>query len=80
MPFKWSLFAQVSYPFTPIFNGSMAVIYSPASNSFIALPTITYSVADNWEVSIIGQSFFADMAGKYQTLGNSLYLRLKWNF
>jgi hypothetical protein len=28
-PYKWAFFGQVNYPFTPLLNGGMAVIYSP---------------------------------------------------
>jgi hypothetical protein len=79
-PFKYTMFAQVSYSFTPIFKASFAGMYSPASNSVILLPALSYSVADNWMLDFISQSFFGHSNGAYRAIGNSFYLRLKWGF
>jgi len=79
-PFKYTLFAQVSYPFTPIFKASLGGMYSPASNAVIILPTFSYSISDNWTLDLVAQSFFAQQSSNYRTLGNSIYLRMKWGF
>lgn len=79
-PFKYTAFVEISYPFTPILKGSLGSMYSPSGNSLIILPTITYSVADNWALDIVGQSFFAESKGSYVTLGNAIFFRLKWGF
>ena len=79
-PFRYTLFAQVSYSFTPIFKASLAGMYSLSGNSLIILPTITYSIADNWVLDLIGQSFFSQQNGNYRPLGNSIYLRIKMGF
>lgn len=78
-PFKYTAFAEVSYSFNPIITGSLAGMYSPAGNAIIALPTITYSIANDWVLDLIGQSFFSQQGGGYHTLGNSIYLRLKYS-
>ncbi len=79
-PFKITTFSQVSYSFTPILKASLGLMYSPAGNSVILLPTLTYSIADNWVLDFIGQSFFSQQNGGYTTLGNSFYLRIKFGF
>jgi len=79
-PFKYTLFAELSYPFTPIFKGSLGGMYSLSGNSIIILPSLTYSIADNWVLDFIGQAFFAQNNGSYHSLGNAVYLRLKWGF
>ncbi len=79
-PFKYTAFVEISYPFTPIFKASLGTMFSPAGNSFIVLPTLTYSISDNWVLDLIGQSFFAQSGGIYRPLGNGIYLRLKWGF
>ena len=57
-PFKYTLFAEVSYSFSPIFKGSLGGMYSLSGNSLIILPTITYSIAENWVLDLVGQSFY----------------------
>ncbi len=79
-PFKYTAFAEISYPFTPIFTASLGAMYSPACKALIFLPTITYSIANNWTLDLIGQSFFSEQNGSYNPLGNSIYMRIKWGF
>ena len=78
MPYKYSGFLQLAKEFTPIFRGAVSTIYSPTNHSVIIMPTFDYSVATNWELNFTGQSFFE--FENYQTLGNSLFIRLRWSF
>jgi hypothetical protein len=79
-PFRYTLFSEVSYAFTPILKASLGGMYSLSGNSLIILPTITCSIADNWALDLIGQSFYSQQKGSYHPFGNSIYLRLKWGF
>ena len=79
-PFKYTLFTEIAYSFSPIFKASFGGMYSLSGNSLIILPTLTYSISDNWVLDLIGQSFYSQQDGGYKTLGNSIYLRLKWGF
>jgi len=79
-PFRYTAFLQASFSFTPILKASLGAMYSPSGNSLIMLPTITYSIADNWVLDLVGQSFYSRQGGSYHTLGNSAYLRIKWGF
>ncbi|MFI5188507.1 MAG: hypothetical protein ACHQF0_17375 [Chitinophagales bacterium] len=79
-PFKYTAFAEIAYSFTPILKVSLGGMYSPSGNSIIVLPAITYSIADNWLLDLIGQSFFSQRSGSFGSIGNSFYLRIKWGF
>jgi hypothetical protein len=46
----------------------------------ILIPTLTYSISDNWVLDLTGQSFFSEQNGSYHSLGSSIYLRVKWGF
>ena len=78
MPYKYSGFLQLAKEFNPIFSGTVSTIYSPTNHSIIIIPSLNYSVATNWELNFTGQSFFE--FEEYQTLGNSLFVRLRWSF
>lgn len=80
LPFKFAGFFQVSKQINPLFTLGASTIYSPTNNTWILVPNIQYSIADNWEVALIGQSFFADVNKVYRSLGNSIFVRLKWSF
>lgn len=78
MPFQYSGFLQLAKEFSPILLASMSTIYSPTNHSVILIPSLDYSIATNWELNFTGQSFFEFK--DYKTLGNSLFLRLRWSF
>jgi hypothetical protein len=79
-PFKYTGFAEITYSFTPILKASLGGMYSPSGNSIIILPTVTYSISDNWVLDLIGQSFFSEQGTGYRPLGNAVYMRIKWGF
>jgi len=79
-PFKYTAFAEISYPFTPLFKATLAGMYTPSGNSIVALPSVTYSISNNWVLDLVGQCFFSEQNGGYQPLGNSIYMRIKWGF
>lgn len=78
MPYEYSGFLQLAKEINPIFKGSLSTIYSPTNHSVIVIPSLDYSLATNWELNFTVQSFFE--FENYQTLGNSLFVRLRWSF
>jgi hypothetical protein len=81
MPAKFNFLVQTSKQFTPVTSGSMVVIYSPQLNLLILSPNVSYSIATNWDLDIITQSFFSDdPQKKFKVLGNSVNARLRWSF
>jgi hypothetical protein len=80
MPFQYSWCMLVNKAITPIFGVNMASIYSPASQALIAVPSISYSLADNWDLLFTGQLFFAEQNNRYTTLGNAFFMRIKWSY
>lgn len=81
MPSKYSFFGQVSYPFTPLINGGVSGIYGAGLNLLFVNPTVGISVANNWELSLVGQLLYGeDFTGKFKNIYNSVFVRLKWSF
>ena len=78
IPFEYAGFLQLSKEFSPVFSASFSTIYSPTNHSVIAIPTVKYSIATNWEFDFTGQSFFA--FDEYKSLGHSFFARLRWSF
>ncbi len=80
-----SLFAQASYPITPLFNASMALMYYPEIDGYYAGPSIDYNLGDNLTLTFFIQSF----GGKFIIPGTTIrqkqelsigFLRFKINF
>ncbi len=82
MPTKLTTMLQVAKSFTPLFNGSAAMLYSPNGHLLAVLPALSYNIALNWDVDLIGQVFFAQTSNPqtFNNLGNSIFLRLKWSY
>ncbi len=77
---KYNLFAQTSYPITPLFSGNIAAMLNPCDGSSFIGPSLTYSIANNWEVMVNGQLFFGRSGTEYGDFGKAIYGRLKWAF
>jgi hypothetical protein len=81
MPARYNLIVSTNKQFSPVCNGSLALIYSPKINLFVIAPTISYSLATNWDMDLIIQSFFANnISNKFDALGNSVNFRVRWSF
>jgi len=78
MPFEFSSYLQLVKEFSPILSASFGAVYSPTNHSVIAIPTFTYSLATNWEMDLISQSFFE--FEKYRSLGHNIFFRIRWSF
>lgn len=81
-PYKWATFTQLSYPFNPLLNTSLAIIYSPVkANPLFINPQISFSITDNWDISMIGQLVYStNDKDEFHNYLDGVYLRLKWSY
>ncbi|MEI6455138.1 MAG: hypothetical protein WCO93_02525 [bacterium] len=82
---EWNLFLMGSYPFTPLFDASLAVIYFPDRKGFFIGPTLNYNLRQNVDLSLFYQYFngwFSNttLNEEQQFFSSMLALRLKWTF
>lgn len=80
MPFRHSFFTQISKSFNPLLNGNLSLIFSPENHTLIVFPSFSFSVSENWDISLVSQSVFASVNSVYKTLGNGIFFRLQWSF
>lgn len=79
-PYRHALFGQLSYPFHPLVNGFMAVIYSPVRIHPLFLnPGMTWSIATNWDLDFIGQ-IVMNRNETYKSPIQAVFLRFKFSF
>ena len=76
---RWNLFGQISYPFTPLFSGTISGIMNPCDGSLFLGPALTYSLGNNLELMVTGQLLFGEKGTEYSG-GKVLFGRLKWSF
>lgn len=80
MPNKYSIFAQASGSFNPIWAGNLAAIVALDLGGVFAMPTISYSVKQNLDMSLVGQSFLGLVESEIKSLSNAVFLRFKWSY
>jgi len=76
-PSRHNLMTQIGYPFTPLINGSIAIVFMPSLNGYYYAPSITCSLAQNLDASLFWQAFNIHFENKSLTY-NLLMIRLKF--
>ena len=76
----FSLFGNISYPATPLVNLSLAGIYNPSNRMVFIIPTLTFSLMNNLDLSVIAQSFQSYDPALVSFLQTSVFVRIKGSF
>lgn len=76
----FSIFGNISYPATPLINLSLAGIYNPSNRMIFIIPTFTFSLMNNLDLSVIAQSFQSYDPALVRFLQTSIFVRLKGSF
>ncbi len=82
---EWSLFAQASYPITPLLTASASMMYFPGVDGYFINPSLSYSLAENVNAGLFMQYFRGKEVLSYSSVVLDVqmylfYLRVKWNF
>ena len=77
---EFSFMGQITYPITPLFNGTFSTMYSPNDKSLYLGPSVVYSLKENLELSVYTQYFTSDTPADKGGKGVFLYWRVKWSF
>ena len=80
-PYRHALFAQLSYPITPLLNGSAAFIYSPVEvHALFVNPVLTLSIKENWDIDLVGQIIMDKEDKGFTSPVQAAFLRLKYSY
>lgn len=79
-----SVYGGITYPFTPLFNGNLGIMYFPDISGFFAGPGLHFSLSENLDFSLISQIFRGELPGISDPAGKSNFffgfIRLKYHF
>lgn len=77
---KFSVFGQISYPFSPLITGDLSGIFNPHDLSTFIGPNFNFSLSDNISLLLMSQIFIGQTGTEFGGMGSLIYLRLKWSF
>jgi hypothetical protein len=80
MPTRYNVLMSVSKPITPLVTGSLVGIYAPGVHLLFLMPSVSVSVAGNWDLSLFAQTTMLDNGSAFRNYGTSVFARLKWGF
>jgi hypothetical protein len=78
MPNKYSLFLSGAKQLGDLVSLNVAGIYAVDLNGLFLMPSLSYSIRDDLDLSLVGQSYFVK-AGSISNPINSIFLRFKWS-
>ncbi len=77
---KAQVFAQVSYPLTPLIKIDMSGIINPFDGSFYLGPSVDLSLTEDVSLYLIAQTFFGESGSEYGDFGQMYFARISWAF
>lgn len=79
-PFKYTFLVSANYSLNPITSIALSTIYSPGVNVLILSPSVTYSIAENWDLNLFVQSFSLESTDRFKHFSSAGFLRLKYSY
>ncbi len=79
-PARNSIFQEFAYQLTPLLRADFFVIYNPNDKSWIAAPSIQYSVATNWEIYLLIFPTGGEKGTEYGGYPTQYFARFKFSF
>ncbi|NOU17074.1 MAG: hypothetical protein HOO91_05900 [Bacteroidales bacterium] len=77
---KYNLFAQSSVQLTPLITPGFAVMFNLSDYSAFVSPSVTLSVAENFDFSTVGMLFLGKENTEYKNIGQMVYVKFNWSF
>jgi len=79
-PSRHSLFYEIAYDITPLLRGDIFFIVNPTDNSWIAAPSLTYSVATDWEIYLLAFPSEGKTGSEFGGFPAQYFLRTQFSF
>lgn len=79
-PFRYTAFVQASVPLGQLARLDVAAMVNPLDGSLFLIPSFQFSLRNNLDLLLLGQTFFGNAGAGWQPLFQSAFLRLKWSF
>lgn len=79
-PARHSLFQEFAYNLTPLWRADVFVIYNPCDRSWIAAPSLQYSLSDNADLYLLAFPSKGVTDSEFGALPSWYFVRMKYSF
>ena len=79
-PARHSIFQEFAYQISALMRGSFFIIFNPTDYSWLAAPSIQYSLANNWELFLMAFPSGGDTGTEYGGFPTQYFTRVKFSF
>lgn len=77
---EYAVTLSLQHPFTPIFNGGLALMALPDQESYFVSPSATWSLVTNLDLDFVSQVFIGGKETIFSQAGSAWYFSLKYSF
>jgi hypothetical protein len=77
---EYAITLSLQHPFSPVFNGSLAVMSLPDQEVFYLIPRASWSLMTNFDLDVISQIFIGGNNPIFEQAGSAWYVLLKYSF
>jgi len=79
-PSRWSIYQEFSGDVSPLVRLSFFGLVNPEDESFVLVPSLTWSMATNWDLLLIALIPGGQSQTEFSSVGSGAYVRAKWSF
>jgi hypothetical protein len=79
-PARWSIYQEFGYDVSPLVRAGAFGIYNPSDLSWVLVPSVTWSVVTNLDLTFLILTFHGSSLTEYGEMGTLGYVRGKWSF
>ena len=79
MPSKHNTIVAMSFPLSPLLGFSFNSVYSPGVQSLLLMHSVSWSISNNWELSLFAQNFNLKVED-FDNIANGIFIRVKGSF
>jgi hypothetical protein len=79
-PARHSIFQEFAYQISALMRGSFFIIYNPTDYSWLAAPSVQYSLANNWELFLMAFPSGGEQGTEYGGFPTQYFVRVKFSF
>jgi len=79
-PSRHSLFYEIAYDITPLLRGNIFFIVNPTDQSWIAAPSLIYSLATNWEIYLLAFPSEGKAGSEFGGFPGQYFFRTQFSF